>query len=108
MLKQNQPVRRNVPQRIEYTFVDQTGNPIDITIYGSVAFEAKVQGQTFSSVAAAFGGSTGLAFVDSFIFNAAGIWTIQFYCAGKLYGEPLQVIVAANVEDMTTNQLLRY
>lgn len=114
MIQYRNPVRLNTPQELDYTFQDMAGVIIDLTPYVSVSLEVKVQGAVYSTVAAVFSSpqTSGLVKTASYTFTAAGTWTVQFVCVdsggNKLFGEPLQVNVYDNVEDLVIDQLLGY
>jgi hypothetical protein len=109
------PIRNNTPQKVgPYTFLDQNGNVIDLTLYASASLEIKQQGFVFATVPATImaPATNGQVQVLSYTFVGIGIWDVQFYftdSSGKnYYGEPLQIRVVANVEDLTLSQLASY
>ena len=114
MIQLVKPVRKNVPQQPKYTFLDENNAIIDLTNYVSAAFEAKVQGAIYSTTVATIVSppTLGQVLLAFFTFTTTGIWTIQFVCmdvgGGKLYGEPMQLTVIDNVDDMSLQELLTY
>src|SRR5438105_728378 len=108
------PVRNNVPQGLTYTFKDQNNVVIPLTGYVTAWCEFKLQGQVFATVAAIIVNPTsaGNVQVTTWTPIGIGIWDAQFYCVdgsgSKLYGEPIQFQVVANVDDLTLVQLPNY
>lgn len=107
------PVRMNVPQDIRYIFRDPDQVIIDLSAYTSVVLETKLQGAVYSTVTAAFDGAktTGAVRVASLSFTTAGVWDLQFVAddgTNKLFGEPVQIKVVRNVENLDLNQLPQY
>ena len=110
MIKYATPVRLNTPQHCLYTFKDQADNVIDLTTYVSVFLEVKRQSGVSSTTPAEFNGpkTGGQVQLPTFTFTQDGTWYLQFYCIdsseNKLFGEPLQVTVVDNLEDLVANQ----
>lgn len=108
-------VRRNTPQIIgPYTFKDQDEVVIDLTPYVSVWLLIKHQGELVATLPAVVvsPATAGQAKVASYTFASVGTWSVQFYAqdgaGNKVFGEPLQLKVVANVDDLTLSQLLVY
>jgi len=114
MIQYRKPVRINVPEVLRYTFKDQDNNIIDLTNYATVWLESKLQGQVYSTTASTFINpqTSGQVQLLGFVFPTVGTWNIQFYCVdsmgNKLFGEPLQVMVVPNVENLSLDQLAVY
>lgn len=110
------PIRRNVPQAIgPYTFKDQNGNIIPLTNYITFNCEVKVQGALYQILAAQLTGlpATGqVQTINPFAFPSVGTWDVQFVCidgsGNNLYGEPIQINVVPNVDDLALTQLPVY
>ena len=113
-IQYQQPVRNNVLQNLVYTFKDEANATIDLTAYISCSAEAKLQGAAYASVAADFftPRTSGQVQVDAYAFVGPGIWDIQFVCVddsgNKLYGEPIQITVVKNVDDLSVGELPPY
>lgn len=113
MLKYDFPVRASTPQLLTYTFLDETRTVIDLTNFFTVVVELSNGGLVPPLVlAASFSGSKTLGVVQANeSFPSAGIWQAQFVCkdsfGNRLEGEPIQVRVVSNIDDLT-GQLLSY
>jgi hypothetical protein len=119
-VKFDYPVRVNMPVTIgPYAFRDAVTNlPINLLTdfsVNEVKCELKLGGTSYS-VADVLTGSIvvaadGTVKVSSHTFTAIGTWMYQFYCTdlsgNKLWGEPVQFEVVKNVEDASTNEILR-
>lgn len=109
------PIRLNTPQVIgPYTFVDQDGVVIPLDDYVSCMLELKKQGVIYDSIASVIltPASEGKVKLASYTFVAQGIWDLQFYVTdgsgNRVFGEPLQIRVVKNVEDLSLSELAKY
>lgn len=99
-------VRARVPQRMNYTFYDETNAIIDLTNYSVVKIILRLDGHDDTIMAGQFNGAktTGRVYADV-PFYPHGIWQAQFLAtsvnADPLYGEPIQVKVRANEDDLS-------
>ena len=114
MTQYQKPVRLNTPQLVQYTFRDETQTIIDLTPYVSCSLELKLQGQAYSSTIAAIvaPATGGVVKCAGYIFTQPGIWNAQFVATDggghKLFGEPIEIRVVANVEDLALADLAKY
>lgn len=108
------PVRKDDPRLISYTFRDLAGVVIDLTDRFTVLLKVKKVGGTYETVTAEFDGAktTGKVKYSGYAFAAAGIYNIQFDALdsflNQLHGDPAQVTVVNNVEDLGTDDLMVY
>jgi hypothetical protein len=106
------PVRNNVPQSLVYAYTDQNGNVIDLGNYVSVFVEIKQQDTIYSKLPAAFESQVDGLVACTYTFVGVGVWTVQFLCVdgggNELFGEPIQITVVPNTEDLALSQLPNY
>lgn len=114
MIQYRIPVRLNTPQYIQYTFKDETGAVIDLSDFGGVVMQMKLDGQLFASISAAYSFPRTLGQVYmNYSFAQIGTWAIQFLVQNnqnetELFGEPVQFRVVPNVENLSLGQLPIY
>jgi hypothetical protein len=107
------PLRNNNAQVFVYTFKDQSNTVIDLTNAVLAFMEVKLYGQLYATIAATINLPPSAGVVQaSYMPTVIGIWTVQFYTVdglgNKLYGEPLQITVVPNVDDLALSQLAKY
>lgn len=113
MIQYRPKVRKDTPQRLVYVFRDQNKAVIDLGGYTSVSFQAKRQGATNAAVSADFVSKpAGSVSMESYTFAATGLWHAQFFCTHpdghKLYGEPIEITVVPNTNDLGTDDGMSY
>lgn len=104
-------VRARVPQKLTYTFFDETNTIIDLTNYPTCKVMAILDGQVKADTAGQLVGlPTAGTVTASLPFPTPGVWQAQFVAYDTinrpLYGEPIQVKVAANEDDVLAGQPL--
>ena len=114
MYEHRPPARMNSPHQFFYTFRDQDLNVIDLTDYTVVYFTVKRQDDNYESFEATFDGSKTLGKVKfaTYSFTHEGLYNVQFVVADsvgqKRWGDPAQVTVVKNVDDLTTSELMNF
>lgn len=113
MIEYRKKIRRQTPQTIQYTFKDHNKSIIPLTDYAVVVIEAKCQDQVMIATDAEFQDkSLGTVISYRFKFPTIGVWDVQFYCVDhygdRLYGEPLQLRVVKNVDDLDAGEITNY
>ena len=107
--------RTQVTLPVVYTFRKLENGmmePISLMDYATVTLLTKRTGAAYGTVAASFDGNKLFGKVLANVkFTAAGIWDLQFVATKgdgitKLFGEPLQVTVAKNIDELTTEEIL--
>lgn len=104
------PARKNSPHRFENVIRRPDGAIIDLSGYTGVDVMVKKQGTDVDTQEAEFGDqSVGEVIYDGYIFDTDGEWSIQFVAtdpAGNpVYGEPLRITVARNLDDLAADEL---
>lgn len=114
MKQLRQPVRKRVPQRLEYTFKDGGAAIIALDAYLTANLDVKLNGQLYDTMSASFVAprSSGKVEKAVYVFDEAGVWQVQFWCetteGSPLFGEPIEILVVENVEDLSLDELLKY
>jgi hypothetical protein len=105
-------VRINVPQTLNYQFLDQDRNIIPLNGYVAVNLEIKLQGEIYATIAGSISDATLGKVTGEHTFTEAGIWMVQFVAVdgsnNLLEGEPLQFRGVKNVVDAGLVELLPY
>lgn len=111
MYEHRLPVRLNSPQALKYTFRDQYGNAINLSLYTAAYVAVKRQDDVEETFAATITDVLGgKVQYDNHAFEVEGIHHIQFVVSdagGTMrWGDPAQVNAAKNVPDLAAGELM--
>jgi hypothetical protein len=105
------PARKLSPHRIENVVRDPETDAIaDLTDYTIATLLAKPQDGALVTLSAQFGSRpAGEVFYPGYKFPTAGDWTLQFKIyttfGDAVYGDPVRVTVAENLDDLDAEEL---
>jgi hypothetical protein len=113
MYEHRQPVRMSDPQVVSYRYRDQDGVTIDLTNYVAVYLLVKYQNAVYETAVGRFEDKVaGKVAFDDYVFQFNGIWVLQFVSVDGLnktrHGDPAQVKVVKNTEDLVGEELMPY
>jgi hypothetical protein len=105
------PIRKTSPHVLRSILYRLDDGPMDLTDFVSVTVLVKSQGGEVEELTAEFGEdrTTGEVLYVGYQFSEAGEWGAQFVAVNAdgdpVYGEPLRITVAKNLDDLALDEL---